>query len=564
MIGPPNRDRCEESESVTLAELLRLQAAEHPDKTFVSFPDRECTYSAVYSRAVSFAKGLIAIGLQPGGHVAVLMPNCPTYLEVMFAVHLAGGVLVPVNARFQRRELSYVLAHSDAEIVVTTDIIDQYTDFTNLLERSLPGLAPGPEPGGGIAAPGAPRLRRIYVDGAKSVPFAEPIEALIEAGRDVPGSVAGDASRRADDLALLLYTSGTTASPKGCEITHDALIHSWSAYGELVGLAEGQSMWTPCPFFHVSGIGVAVAALVCGATIMSMAYFEPEAALEHIERKKAEHLFPAFPALTLALLRCPTYEAAKATFVRTVLNVAPPETQRLIQELLPPNAVLLTDFGMSEGAGMITATPLDATDADRLDRNGTPLPGVEVRIAAIDEPKRLLAAGSRGEIQFRGANAFRAYYKDDQSTASTVLPGGWVRTGDLGSLNERGSLRYLGRIKDMLKVGGENVTPLEIEEYLSTHKAIRMVQVVGCPSERYGEEPVAFVELAEGARCTADELIAYCAGQMASYKIPREVRFISTWPMSATKIQKSRLKEMLDQEQSSEPKQVTMSLPDQV
>ena len=549
MVSQPNPTQRQESEPATLARLLRLQAAEHPDRTFVSFPDRECSYAQVYARAVSFAKGLIAAGLQPGGHVAVLMPNCPTYIELMFAVHLAGGVLVPINARFQRRELSYVLAHSDTEIVLTTDLIDEYADFTGLLAQSLPGLVMATGPGGGVEAPGAPRLRRIYVDGAKSVPFAEPIEALVEAGRDLDdASVADTAARRADDLALLLYTSGTTASPKGCEITHDALIRSWSAYGELVGLAEGQSMWTPCPFFHVSGIGVTVAALVSAATVMSMTHFQPEIALEHIERKKAEHLFPAFPPLTLGLLRCTTYDAARLGFVRTVLNVAPAETQRLIQGLLPANAILLTDFGMSEGAGMITATPLDANDEDRLDRNGTPLPGIEVRVAAPEDPERVLPADSPGEIQFRGTNAFRAYYKDDESTSATILPGGWVRTGDLGTLNERGSLRYLGRIKDMLKVGGENVTPLEVEACLSTHKAVRMAQVVGRPSERYGEEPVAFIELAEGAQCTAEEVIAYCAGQLASYKIPREVRFVTSWPMSATKIQKFRLKDLLDQE----------------
>ena len=548
MVDQPNQTRREEPESATLAQLLRLRAAEHPNRTFVSFPDRECSYAEVYARAVSFAKGLIAVGLQPGGHVAVLMPNCPTYIELMFAVHLAGGVLVPINARFQCRELSYVLAHSDAEIVLTTDLIDEYTDFTGLLAQSLPGLVMATGPGGGVEAPGTPRLRRIYVDGAKSVPFAEPLDALIEAGRDVEdASIADATARHADDLALLLYTSGTTANPKGCEITHNALIRSWSAYGELVGLAEGQSMWTPCPFFHVSGIGVTVAALVSAATVMSMTHFQPEIALEHIERKKAEHLFPAFPPLTLGLLRCTTYDAARLGFVRTVLNVAPAETQRLIQGLLPANAILLTDFGMSEGAGMITATPLDANDEDRLDRNGTPLPGIEVRVAAPEDPERVLPAGSPGEIQFRGTNAFRAYYKDDESTSATILPGNWVRTGDLGTLNERGSLRYLGRIKDMLKVGGENVTPLEVEACLSTHKAVRMAQVVGRPSERYGEEPVAFIELAEGAQCTAEEIIAYCAGQLASYKRPREVRFVTTWPMSATKIQKFRLKEMLDQ-----------------
>jgi fatty-acyl-CoA synthase len=548
VVDQPPQTRREESESATLAQLLRLRAAEHPDRTFVSFPDRECSYAEVYTRAVSFAKGLIAVGLQPGGHVTVLMPNCPTYIELMFAVHLAGGVLVPINARFQRRELSYVLAHSDAEIVLTTDLIDEYTDFTGLLAQSLPGLVMATGPGGGVEAPGTPRLRRIYVHGAKSVPFAEPIEALVKAGRELDDATFANATaRRADDLALLLYTSGTTANPKGCEITHNALIRSWSAYGELVGLAEGQSMWTPCPFFHVSGIGVTVAALVSAATVMSMTHFQPEIALEHIERRKAEHLFPAFPPLTLGLLRCTTYDATRLDFVRTVLNVAPAETQRMIQGLLPANAVLLTDFGMSEGAGMITATPLDANDEDRLDRNGTPLPGIEVRVAAPEDPERVLPAGSPGEIQFRGTNAFRAYYKDDESTSATILPGNWVRTGDLGTLNERGSLRYLGRIKDMLKVGGENVTPLEVEACLSTHKAVRMAQVVGRPSERYGEEPVAFIELAEGAQCTAEEIIAYCAGQLASYKRPREVRFVTTWPMSATKIQKFRLKEMLDQ-----------------
>jgi acyl-CoA synthetase (AMP-forming)/AMP-acid ligase II len=547
VVVKPNAIRGAESDRATLGQLLRLRAADHPNRTFVSFPDRDCSYAEVYARALAFAKGLIAIGLKPGGHVAVLMPNCPTYLELLFAVHLAGGVLVPINARFQRRELSYVLAHSDVEIVVTTDLVDEYTDFTGLLTHSLPGLAD--QPGGGVATPAAPRLRRIYIDGTKSVPLAEPLEALVAAGRNLSDTDVADASaHHEDDLALLLYTSGTTASPKGCEITHNALIHSWSAYGELVGLAEGQAMWTPCPLFHVSGIGVTVAALVSAATVMSMTHFEPEKALEHIERRKAEHLFPAFPTLTMGLLGCAQYDAAKLGFVRTVLNVAPAETQRMIQRLLPPNAILLTDFGMSEGAGMITATPLDATEEDRLDRNGTPLPGIEVRIAATDEPERLLPAGTPGEIQFRGTNAFRSYYKDDASTSATILAGGWIRTGDLGSLNERGSLRYLGRIKDMLKVGGENVTPLEVEAHLSTHAAVRMAQVVGRPSERYGEEPVAFIELADGAECTAEELIAYCVGELASYKVPREVCFVTSWPMSATKIQKFRLKELLDQE----------------
>ena len=167
-------------------------------------------------------------------------------------------------------------------------------------------------------------------------------------------------------------------------------------------------MWTPCPFFHVGGIGVTVSALVRGATMMSMNWFEPKTALAHIERQRPEHLFPAFPPLTLGLLRAPGYDPARLTFVRTILNVAPADTQRVIESLLPKETVLLTDFGMTEGAGMITVTPRDAAGEDRLTRNGTPLPGIEVRVTSPEDPKTNQPNDVPGEIQFRGINAFRA------------------------------------------------------------------------------------------------------------------------------------------------------------
>ncbi|GLZ48344.1 AMP-dependent synthetase [Actinomycetospora sp. NBRC 106375] len=535
----------------TLAGELGLRAGEHPDRTFVSFPDLDLSYAEFHRRAVALAKGLIAVGLRPGGHVAVLMTNSPTYVELVFGVQLAGGVVVPLNARFKRRELSYVLGRCDAEILVTTDAVDEHTDFTALVAASLPGLRLAEHTegaAGAVVAPGAPRLRRIHLDGDKDVPFAAPLTALVAAGRDVPDDavVAASAGRTAEDPAVLLYTSGTTADPKGCELTHRALIGSWSAFADVVGLRGGEAMWTPCPFFHVGGIGPTVSALVRGAEVMSMGHFDPEVALDHLERRHAEHLFPAFPPLTLGLLRTPGYDRDRLRAVRTVLNVAPRETQEMIQQLLPETAVLLTDFGMTEGAGMITTTTLDEPERDRLGRNGRPIPGIEVRITDPGEPATVVPVDTPGEIQFRGVNAFRAYYRDPEATAETILPGGWVRTGDSGSVNANGSLLFLGRTKDVLKVGGENVSPLEVEAYLSTHPAVRMAQVVGRPSERYGEEPVAFVELSGGADCTADELIAFCRGSLASYKVPREVRFVTSWPMSATKIQKFRLRAMLE------------------
>jgi fatty-acyl-CoA synthase len=531
----------------TLAALLTARAIERPDRVFVSFPDSEHTYRDLHGRAHALARGLIAAGLRPGGHVGILMPNCVAYLELLFAVHLAGGVAVPINARFRRRELAFVLAHSDVEVLVTTDLVDEHTDFTALVGQALPDLADHSVGAGELHLAGAPRLRRIHLHGTRQAPGIRPLEDLVTEGEGVDDAQvrAAWSQRTAEDTALLLYTSGTTADPKGCEITHDALVRSWSAYAELVGLGPDESMWTPCPFFHVGGIGVTVSALVRGATMLSMGWFDPVVALDHIERRGAEHLFPAFPPLTLGLLRAPGYTPERLASARTVLNVAPADTQRMIEKLLPPSAVLLTDFGMTEGAGIITATPPDAPDDDRLERNGTPLPGIEVRVTDPADPTVVLAPDTPGEIRFRGINTFRRYYKDPAATAATILDGGWVRTGDLGSLDARGQLLFLGRIKDVLKVGGENVTPLDVEAHLSTHPAVRMAQVVGRPSERYGEEPVAFVELAPGVDCTADELIAFCRADLASYKVPREIRFVDSWPMSATKIQKFRLREQL-------------------
>jgi acyl-CoA synthetase (AMP-forming)/AMP-acid ligase II len=352
-------------------------------------------------------------------------------------------------------------------------------------------------------------------------------------------------SRTAQDTALLLYTSGTTADPKGCELTHEALIRSWSAYNDLVGFEPDQSMWTPCPFFHVGGIGVTVSALVRGATMMSMNWFEPKTALAHIEQRRAEHLFPAFPPLTLGLLRAPGYDPSRLTFVKTILNVAPADTQRVIETLLPEETVLLTDFGMTEGAGMITVTPRDAAGEDRLTRNGTPLPGIEVRVTNPEDPKTIQPNDLPGEIQFRGINAFRAYYKNPAETAATIIDDGWVRTGDLGTLDSRGQLLFLGRIKDVLKVGGENVGCAEVEVYLLSHPDVVVAAVVGIPDPTYDEVPAAFLQLRPGAALSGDGVVAFCRTGLAKYKVPRFVRFVTDWPMSATKIQKFRLRDRL-------------------
>ena len=528
----------------TISQMLCERALECPERVLLSFPDQELTYREMLRRAKQLAKGLFALGLRAGDHVAILMPNCLDFMVISFAAHLLRAVPVPINARFKRRELSFVIAHSDVKMVFTTDLLDEFVDFTALLWDSLPSLTKAT--GSVLALEEAPALRSVVVCGHKAQSPALSLEDVVAKGAAIPDAAidAIHAQAKASDLAFLLYTSGTTAVPKGCEITHDSVVRSWIAYADTVDLRAGEWIWAPCPFFHVGGIGPMVAALDRGASMATAARFEAKAAILQIEKLRIEHLFPAFPQLTLGVVRAPEFDAARFGFMRTVLNVAPPETQKLIQSLLPAGTPLITDFGMTEGAGMVTITqPGDSLDM-RTQTNGRQYPGIEVRIA---DPVTNVAvpAMERGEIQFRGINAFRAYYKDAEATRATILPGGWVKTGDLGMMDEHASLFFIGRIKDILKVGGENVAPAEVEAHLSTHPSVKMAQVVGKPDERYGELPVAFVELMPGKTADAETLMAHCRGQLANFKIPREVRFITEWPMSATKIQKFKLREML-------------------
>jgi acyl-CoA synthetase (AMP-forming)/AMP-acid ligase II len=531
--------------TTSLGSLLRLASKRWPDRPFLVFPDGTRTYRQVHDEASAIAKAFIARGLEKGQHVAILMPNCIEAATLLFAAHLAGGVAVPINARFKRRELRHVIAHSDARFLFTTQVVREHIDFVELIRDAL-DVPATTVPGGRLSLAVAPQMEAIVVLGGETPPGVLGVDEFLAGGVSVPDSVVDEAadSVSARDTAFLLYTSGTTALPKGCEITHDGLVRSWTAFADVVALRNGGGIWTPCPFFHIGGIGPMTAALVRGAMLLSMTHFTPAAALDLLRTHKPEHLFPAFPPLTLGTFRHPAYRPQDFDFVETVVNVAPAETQRLIQALLPPTAILLNDFGMTEGAGMITLTRPSDPPSERLSSNGHPLPGIEVRI--VDQSTRSpLQSGMPGEIQFRGVNAFRAYYKDAATTASTIDPSGWVSTGDLGELAANGALFFIGRIKDILKVGGENVAPAEVEAHLGTHPAVKLAQVVGRPDNKYGEVPVAFVELLPDATASAEDLISHCIGHLASFKVPREIRFVSEWPMSATKIQKFRLREML-------------------
>jgi acyl-CoA synthetase (AMP-forming)/AMP-acid ligase II len=286
-----------------------------------------------------------------------------------------------------------------------------------------------------------------------------------------------------------------------------------------------------------------VACASAGAAFLSDTFFEPVRALALVAGERATHLYPAYPPITQALLATPGFAEADLSFARAMLNVAPPDTLRAMQAAIP-HAIQVSLYGSTEGGGAITYNSLDEDLETRVTTCGLPLPGCEVRV--VDpETGEDVAADADGEILVRSFGLFEAYLNDPEKTAAAFDADGWYRTGDRGSLDESGRLRFLGRLKDMLKVGGENVAPAEIETLLMTHPAVLLAAVVGVPDARLEEVPAAFVELRAGSTVSAEELTAFCEGRVARFKQPRHVRIVTEWPMSATKIQKHVLQEQL-------------------
>lgn len=529
----------------SLGRLLLRRAAAQPDDEGLVFPGTRLTFRQLERRAMELARALVGIGIEPGDRVALLMPNCVDMVRAIFAGSLVGAVLVPINARYKRRELGHVIGHSGAVVVLTTDVVAEHVDFLELLLDSLPELSYSP--GGELAAPSAPALRHIVV-------FGEPRHSSIRDSRWLEDMAAGitadevlgrqDAIEVGDD-AIIMYTSGTTQLPKGCVLTHEAVTRDWAAYAYRMELERGDRMWAPCPMFHMAGLGPLTSAVGVGATTVSMTHFTPDEGLQQVREEQLTHLHSSFPQITAEVLCHPDRQPDDLCSVEVVMNVAPPEMQRQLWATLHSGARLVSIFGMTEAAGAITMTTPDDPPEAVVTTCGRPLDGVQLRIVDPETDRLVTAAGEPGEIQFRGFNAMTRYLDDPERTAETILADGWVRTGDLGRLDGVGRLTYFGRLKDMLKIGGENVSPLEIESHLGAHHAVKLAQVVGRPDDRYGEVPVAFVELHAEAEASEQGLIDHCTGQLATFKVPREIRFVSDWPMSATKIQKYRLREHL-------------------
>ncbi|MGM7678577.1 class I adenylate-forming enzyme family protein [Microbacterium sp. A94] len=502
------------------------------------------TYQELFDRSLEFARALVGLGIRPGDHVGVAMHNSIDLIHALFGSTLAGAVAVPMNTRLAPRESAYVIQDSGVRVLLINDIAREHVDLVERFHEALPGLA---DAGMGVAGttPEAPALLGAYLFGVSEATGFGTAESFLAHAASVPAETVLDAALETDPEStyMMLYTSGTTANPKGCRLPHRSIVATGYQVGrERFGLTPEDKLWNALPFFHVSSQAPMTGVLDAGATYISMVYFDPERALDLIRNEGATVLFPAYPALTQPLLNNADDVEAAFSKVRAVLTVGPAELLRKYAEQFPNGTKQISCYGSTELGGIAVMGRLDDSAEER-STAGFPLDGVEMQVRDLEtgEP---VGPGIGGELWFRGFNLFTNYHNDAEKTAEAFDDEGWLNSGDSGSVDERGYLTFLGRVKDMLKVGGENVACIEIEAYLMSHPAVAVAAAVGKPDNKYDEVPVAFVELRPGHDVDPQEIIDFAAKGLAKFKVPREVHIVTEWPMNAgTKIQKFKLKE---------------------
>jgi acyl-CoA synthetase (AMP-forming)/AMP-acid ligase II len=534
----------------TLGDLLLDAWDRYPDRPALIFPDSQRTYAELVANAMRIARGLRAMGVKPRDNVGILMPTSPALVEMLFGIALCGAVSVLINARFRSAELAYVIENADLVTLLTTDAIAEQVNFVERLNTALPQLASARDVER-LTLAAAPKLRNVVLFGAPQAGYVT--QNRFEAGAERIAELDVHRCRVSvcvRDPALILYTSGTTSQPKGCVLTHEAMVRTSIVLGkDRFRLTYEDKVWSPLPLFHIAATCPLIAVFAVGGCYISMGYFDPGMSLKLLRDHQVTLIFAPFVTFLQALAYHPDFKKTDLSSVKLMNScfAAQPKSVGDIYRVAMPGTLQLGTYGMTEASGIVSTGHYGMDPELGYSRLGTALLGVEVRIA---DPKTNadVPTGERGEICLRGYSILSGYYRDASKNAECFDAAGWFHTGDIGSLDENEHLMFHTRLKDMLKVGGENVAAAEIEAQLTKHPAVKLAQVVGIPDPKYTEIPAAYIELHPGLKVSEAELIELCRAETASYKVPRHIRFVTEWPMSASKIQKFQLRNRLIEE----------------
>lgn len=534
----------------TIGGMLSRICAEFPDNEAAVFPDQgvRWTYREFEQRCRVVAKAFMAVGVEKGDHVAVWSTNVPEWLELQFATAMMGAVLVTINTNYKLFELEYLLRQAD---VTTLFVIDGFKDvnYVQTVTELCPELL-SCQPGN-LQSAALPKLKRVIKIGDQpAVGMLKWADFLSLASKISDRELAArEAELSWDDVVNIQYTSGTTGFPKGVMLTHHNIVNNGFQIGEKMKLTAWDRLCIPVPFFHCFGCVLGIMACVThGSTIVALDHFSPRRTLEVIEQERCTAVH-GVPTMFITMLEHPNFAKTKLSTLRTGImagSPCPEEVMREVMERMGAREITIT-YGQTEASPAITMT--DTTDPVelRVSTVGRAMPHVEVKI--IDpETGRELGPGQPGELCTRGYHVMKGYYKDPQATAAAIDEEGWLHTGDLACVDENGYYQIVGRIKDMIIRGGENIYPREVEEYLHKHPKVSEAQVVGVQSQVYGEEVFAFVKLKPDVEAVEEEILEYLRKRISRHKVPRYLRFVTEFPMTTSgKIQKYKLREIANQ-----------------
>jgi fatty-acyl-CoA synthase len=520
-----------------LSDFLDCNAAERGDAEALVTDTERLSHATLRADARAVARSLLALGIRRGEHVGLLTGNDADWVRVLYGAALIGAVTVPVNTRFKAPEIAFALRQADCRAVFVRGRFLKI-DFAAALTEAEPAVATG-LPGSRL-----PLLRHAVLMGDE-VPGGALSWAAFRA-KQVPEAAldAAIAAVTPDDPLLVQFTSGTTAYPKGVLLTHTNMLRNAWAASRRLGVRPDDRYLNCRPFFHVAGSTLSLlVCLVTGATMVTPPTFEAGAALRLLEEERCT-LTSGNDSIFQLLMAHPAFRRDRLHLRGGWAAAGPITMRRVIEEM--GASELCWAYGLSEASPNVVLSDHREPAEMRIAGRALPHPGVEVRIADPDTDTPL-PPGTRGEIQVRGWGIMRGYYNNPEATAKTFTPDGWLRTGDLGVLDAEGRLSMDGRLKDVLRVGGENVAPAEVEEVLLSHPAIAMAQVVGVPDARLGEVPAAFVTLRAGMTATVEELLAWLAPRLANFRMPRHLRIVPDFEaigMTASgKVQKAKLRE---------------------
>ena len=503
-------------------------------------------YRELGERVTAFATGLLALGMQPGDRAAIWAPNCAEWVIAQFATAKVGIILVNINPAYRLSEVEYALNKVGCRALITATAFktSDYIGMVNTLAPELAASVPGK-----LNAARLPSLEMVIQIGGPKAPGTFAFDHVLRMGGAAQRARLSELARtlQFDDPINIQFTSGTTGAPKGATLTHHNVLNNGYFIGEAMRYDENDRVCIPVPLYHC--FGMVIGNLACITHGSAMVFpgegFDPLATLQTVAEERCTSLY-GVPTMFIAELEHPRFSEFDLSSLRTGVMAGAPcpsEIMRRCVELMHLGDITIA-YGMTETSPVSTQTSVEDPLERRVSTVGRVHPHLEVKI--IDAEGRIVPRGTAGELCTRGYSVMLGYWNDPERTAQAIDAGRWMHTGDLGTIDADGYCNIVGRIKDLVIRGGENVYPREIEEFLYRHPKIQDVQVFGVPDERYGEELCAWVKIRAGESLTEDDVRAFCKGQIAHYKIPRHVRFVDEFPMTVTgKMQKFLMREQM-------------------